>query len=101
MNKPQLPSWITPLIIAVAIPTIACFAYYFLDELNSNDMFREKNSSQISAVILAYPTSLIGLIGLVMTHYSPKKSLMKYSTWGACMLFPIVFLLFVRAQGIR
>lgn len=97
MNRPQVPSWIIPLIIAVAIPTIACFAYYSLDELSDTDMLREENRFWHSAIILAYPASLIGLIGLVMTHYSPKKSLMKYSAWGACMLFPVVFLLFVRA----
>ncbi|MEH6616732.1 MAG: hypothetical protein V7699_02735 [Porticoccus sp.] len=97
MNKPQFSSWIIPLIIAVAIPTIACFAYYSLDEMNGSGMLREKNSFWTSAIILAYPTSLIGMIGLVMTHYSPKKSLIKYSTWGVCMLLPIVFLLFVRA----
>ena len=97
MNRPQVPSWIIPLIIAVAIPTIACFAYYSLDELNDTDMLREENSFWHSAIILAYPTSLIGLIGLVMTYYSPRKSIMKYSIWIACMLLPIVFLLFVSA----
>jgi hypothetical protein len=94
MNRPRFPSWIIPLIIAVALPTIACFAYYSLDETN---MLIGNNSFWHSVVILAYPTSLLGLTGLVMTHYSPKKSCMKYSAWGACMLLPIVFLLFVRA----
>ena len=97
MNRPQIPSWVIPVIIAVAIPTIACFAYYSLDELSDTDMLREQNHFWTSAVILAYPTSLIGLIGLVMTYYSPQKSIMKYSIWGACILLPIVFLLFVRA----
>ncbi|HEB27521.1 hypothetical protein LCGC14_3103390 [marine sediment metagenome] len=97
MNKPQLPQWVTPLVIAVALPTIACFAYYSLDELNSTGQLGVENRFWTPAIILSYPASLIGLMGLVTTHYSPQKSIMKYCLWSICILIPMVFLLLVRA----
>lgn len=97
MNRPQLPSWIIPLIIAVALPTIACFAYYSLDELNSPGQFGVENRFWTLAIILSYPASLIGLIGLIIALSAPQKSIMKYCLWGICMLIPMVFLLLARA----
>jgi hypothetical protein len=96
MNKPQLPQWITPLVIAVALPTIACFAYYSLGELNSTGQLGVENRFWTLAIILSYPTILIGLIGLVIALYSPQKSIITYCLWGICILIPMVFLLLAR-----
>ena len=82
MSSPHRPRWLITLIIIVALPTIACFSYYSLNDQNNFGFNGGDSSFWATAVILAYPTALIGLIGLVMTPYSPQKATLKYWLWG-------------------
>ncbi len=79
------------MIVVVAIPTVACFGYYSLDGLG------EDQGVWGLAVILAYPTALIGFIGLAMALLSPRSSRLRYGLWMLCILVPVIFLLWVRA----
>ncbi len=68
MNAPDVPPWLIRVVIAVALPTVACFGFYSIDHLDQD------NSVLILPTILAYPLALIGLIGLTKTLLSRQSS---------------------------
>ena len=90
MPSPNLPHRLIRLAIVVAIPAIACFGYYSVDHLSEN------NNQWTTLVLLAYPTILIGVIGLGMTLLSPRNSKFKQQFWIAVILIPTLLLIFIR-----
>ncbi len=91
MTTPRLPEWLVRVIVVLAIPAVACFGYYALEDAG------EAQSAWGPAVILAYPMALIGFIGLAMALLSPSSSRLKYGLWTLCILVPALFFLWVRA----
>lgn len=90
MSLSGRPPWFVPVVIAVAVPTIACFGYYSLAFLG------EEHSIWALPVILAYPVALIGFIGLVTTLASPQCSKLQRRLWTLCLIIPVGLLLLVR-----
>ena len=91
MSMPELPQWLVRLAVVVAVPTIACFGYYALADLGA------ERSSWAVPVVLAYPTALIGLVGLAGALMAPQRSRAKL--WLSALLFVVaaLFLVLVRA----
>jgi len=90
MNARSAPSWLLRAAVALAVPTIACFGYYSLAYVD------QEGSAWSTLVILAYPTALIGLVGVVAVLVSRRRS--RALLWLAfvCLAVPLVFLLVLR-----
>ena len=91
MGTPKIPPWLIRVVVAVAIPTMACFGYYSLERLG------EGLEGWAVPVVLAYPAALIGLVGFVMAWNSPRRSIPKLALCALCIVVPILFLLWVRS----
>lgn len=91
MNVANIPEWLIRVALIVAIPSIACFGLYSLNDLG------EENRIWAIPTILAYPATLIGLGALATTIRSPKKSKLKLWLWAFATAIPLALLLFVRA----
>jgi hypothetical protein len=90
MSDPK--SLIVRLAIAVALPTIACFGYYALDDL------APEHSAWAVPVVLAYPLLLIGVVGCVAQWVAPqKRSAVLMGLSVACVALPALLLWAVRA----
>jgi hypothetical protein len=68
-------------VLALAMPGIACFAWYSLDHVSG------MNSIVRVMVALAYPTAMIAITLLVLTASSAKRSVWRV---GACALVATV-----------
>jgi 4-amino-4-deoxy-L-arabinose transferase-like glycosyltransferase len=86
---------ISPLLIRiavmVAVPSIACFGYYSLAGVG------DQSGPWVVPMILAYPLALIGAIGLGMALLAQKRSTKRIWIAAACLVVPVVFILFMRA----
>jgi len=82
--------WLIAVIVAISVPSIACFGFYSLDA--AGDVGRRWPS----LVILAYPVALIGLIWLVASVFSAKRTLRGLLFPAACFVVPALFLLIIR-----
>lgn len=76
--------------VGVAVPTIACFGLYSL-----NGVVAEADAAT-TAVILAYPLALIGLIGMAALALSGSRAKTWYVMAGLCFALPAGFLAYVR-----
>ncbi len=90
MSAPNLPQWLTRLVVIIALPTIACFGFYSIDYLD------QENSYLILPTILSYPLALIGLIGLV-SNWRSSPSTLSRTFWILLMLTPLLFLSVIRS----
>jgi hypothetical protein len=72
--------------IVLAMPGIACFAWYSLDHVGGTNMIVRV------LVALAYPTALIATTLLVLTASSPKRSIWRV---GACALVSAVAIIVI------
>ena len=85
-DSSSLVRFLVGVVVAVAVPGIACFGYYRVDEIS------KINGIWTTLVILAYPAALIGLIMLLTTYFSaqPTKNRIVISTF--CLIIPLLFL---------
>ena len=82
---------LTRLAVVVLVPTMACFAYYTLDALDPG------RSAWAIPAVLAYPTALIGLIGVVSTLRATQPTRTRIVLWSLCLTAPVVLLLWLRS----
>jgi hypothetical protein len=90
MTSSSIPRWLVGVVVAVAIPSIACFGYYTLEDLG------ETGHRWATLVILAYPTALVGLVWLVATCASVHRTGVRVAASALCFAIPASFLLLVR-----
>ena len=69
-------------VIAIGVPAIACTGLYTLDYISLESSFMRALS------ILAYPTVLIGIIGLVMSVLSSHVTRGRYVAWSLVICAP-------------
>ena len=95
MSYPVLTSatlrWLGAAIVAVAVPSIACFGFYTLEAAG------EAGKHYPTLVILSYPATLIGLVWLVAAALSERRTVSRLLIPLACFLIPAVFLLLIRS----
>jgi hypothetical protein len=82
--------WFVRMAIGVGIPAIACTGLYSLVYIEGQSGFLQ------TLVILAYPTVLIGIIGLIMTVLSSRASKGQYSAWALVIFIPLLLHLVIR-----
>lgn len=92
MKPSPIHLWLAGIAVAVAIPSIGCFGYYTLQDLG------EAGTRWAALVILAYPVALIGLVWLVATSFSPRRTKLRLLASALCFTVPAGFLLLVRLQ---
>jgi hypothetical protein len=90
MNSTGVSQWLIRLIVAVALPAVTCFGYYSLEFLDADE------SIWALPVMLAYPVTLIGLVGFSRALVSSRRSRLALSFWTLCIIVPIILLLWVR-----
>ena len=79
------------LAVMLLVPTLACFGYYTLDGLEPS------RSAWAIPAVLAYPTALVGLLGLVSTLRTPRPSRTRFVLWSLCLVIPVALLLWLRS----
>lgn len=82
--------WLIAVIVAITVPSIACFGFYSLDAAG------EVGKRWPYLVILAYPVALIGLIWLLASVLSARYTLRGLLFPTACFAIPALFLLVIR-----
>ena len=90
MASPNKLSGLARLAVMLLAPTLACFGYYTLDELGPS------RSAWAIPAVLAYPTALVGLLGLVATLRAPQPSRTRSVLWSLCLVIPVALLLWLR-----
>lgn len=90
MRSPNPLSGLVRLAVMLLVPTPACFGYYTLDELGPGQ------STWAIPAVLAYPTALVGLLGLVSTLRAPQPSRTRSVLWSLCLVIPVALLLWLR-----
>ena len=90
MNSFSTPRWLVGIAVAVAVPGIACFGFYTLDAVG------EAGRRWAALVILAYPLALVGLVSLVATFFSARRTALRLLVSAICFAVPALFLLLVR-----
>jgi len=73
------------------VPTMACFGYYTLDGLAPS------RSAWAIPAVLAYPSALVGLLGLVSTLRAPRPTRTRFVLWSLCLVLPVALLLWLRS----
>lgn len=91
MTSPNPLSRLARLAVMLLVPTMACFGYYTLDGLEPN------RSAWAIPAVLAYPTALVGLLGLVSTLRTPSPSCTRFVLWSLCLVIPVALLLWLRS----
>jgi hypothetical protein len=83
--------WLYGVLLIVAVPSIACFGYYSLDSLGD-----VSSGTGRTLIVLAYPLSLLGLIGLMASAFSPVRR--SWWVWSAafCFAAPAAVLVLIR-----
>jgi hypothetical protein len=79
------------LAVVIMVPTMACYGYYTLDALDTS------RSAWAVPAVLAYPTALIGLIGLVSATRPPRRSTLVLTLRALCLVGPTALLVWLRA----
>jgi len=93
IDSPILRSAIAVLVI-VGTPTVACFGYYSLENLG------DVHAALASIVVLAYPTAFLGLVWLLATLSSGRRSGSRLWLAALCLALPTLLLVAIRLQGV-
>lgn len=78
------------LLAVVAVPGIACFGYYRLEDHGA------ASGVMSVLIVLAYPLALIGMGCLAVTGFAAQRNRTKIWVSAACATAPIVFLLLAK-----
>jgi len=89
MDLTKVSPWLIRLIVIVALPTIACSAFYSVSNLS------DVNGILAVLVSLAYPALLISTVGLLSQLLSSAHSKIKVTIWSVALVFPLILLLIV------
>lgn len=90
MTLPAVARWAVGLLAAVAVPGVACFGYYSLEDLG------ESARRFSTLIILAYPLALIGLLALVASAVAHPRSPRRLWASALCFVLPTLLLLVLR-----
>ena len=90
MNNQKIAALILRLATWLALPTVGCFGYYSVVALGTD------NNGSLLPVILAYPTALIGAIGLGGQIFFPRRTRSKVRVWTLVLVLPLTLLVLVR-----
>lgn len=90
MTSPNKLSGLVRLAVMLLVPTMACFGYYTLDGLDPS------RSAWAIPAVLAYPTAVVGLLGLVSTLRMPHATRTRWVLWLLCLVVPVVLLVWLR-----
>lgn len=89
---PLISRNIAGVILAIAMPGIACHGYYAVEALGAVSVFWR------GVVIAAYPAALIGLAWCLLTLSSARRSNGGLWTAGLALAIPVCILLVARAH---
>jgi hypothetical protein len=89
MTTLLIPRWLIGTIVVVAIPSIACFGYYTLQDMDGSA------GRWAPLAILAYPLALIGFVWMMTTCLSAQRTRFRLWASGLCFGVPAIFLLLV------
>jgi purine-cytosine permease-like protein len=87
----KIPHWAIRLLVAVALPTVACFGYYAVSALD------ERHFVAALFVALAYPLALIGVVGLLSALLSSRRTRTKIMLWSLVIALPVMLLVVVQS----
>ena len=90
MNVSSTIRFLVGMIVAIAVPGIACFGFYTQNDVES------KGGYGSTLAILVYPLILIGLIMLVTTYFSARRTPFRLIISVVCLAVPLLFLLLVK-----
>ena len=90
MSAPDPVNRLLRVAVMLALPTLACFGYYTLDALPA------ERSTWAIAAVLAYPSVLIGTIGLVSALRRQPRSNRSVALWTMCAAVPLGLLTWLR-----
>lgn len=77
------------LAVALALPTMACFSYYTLNDLN------EATGPSPLLVSLAYPLAIVGVIGIAAIWVSKRRSPVLLILAAVCFALPTSLLIYL------
>lgn len=87
MNIPRPAEWLIRLAVALALPTLACTAWY------AGDALAPEQRGWQPALTLAFPVLLMALAAFVVELVSPKRSNRKLAVLAAFVVLPVILLL--------
>jgi hypothetical protein len=93
MHTPSLARLLVGVVIALAMPSIACFGWYSLASA-------DKAGALVQAVVVAaYPAAILSLALLVLAHFSSRRSRRRVLVSAICLALSLA-VVFVARSGV-
>lgn len=86
MKSQRTLQFLLRIAVILAIPTMACTAYYTLERLG------DANTHLTAPVALAFPLLLIGLVSTVSVVMNGKRTNARLAASLLCLIVPLLFL---------
>lgn len=77
------------LVIIIALPTVSCFGFYSVRDLAEESLWLT------IPIVLAYPVTLISIIGIVSALSTKPFPRLRLCVWSIIFLVSIIFLITV------